>query len=134
MCCARFRQTLLAGPAGHLVHCRCRGLGVRLHDGDPEDPDRLPRVRRLLGRESRAGAARAGDAEGDRARAAASSALASTAAPPAPARPARFTDARLRPHETSVAPVVSTGPIADSRPGDAIAGLPAAFSLAASLI
>src|SRR2546430_12254284 len=102
MCRARFRQTLLAGTAGLLVHCRCRGLGVRLHDGDPEDPDRLPRVRRLLGRESRAGAARAGDAAGDRARAGASSALATTAAPPAPAGPAPLADARPRPHATSV--------------------------------
>src|SRR5204863_5902209 len=40
------------------------GLGVRLHDGDPEDPDRVPRAGRLLGHQGGAGTARARAAPG----------------------------------------------------------------------
>src|SRR5690242_1841095 len=116
------------------VHCLDGGLGVHLHDACPEDPDRLPRAGRLLGCEGRAEPSGAGVAAGGaRPRAAPAVAPPRPSSPAAP-RPPRLAGPQLRANEPRASPFVSTGPVSQERPADAIAGLLAALSVLASAI
>src|SRR5205085_12690818 len=116
------------------------GLGVRLHDPDPEDPDRLSLPGRLVGGSRRAETARGRCAAGPEPRRAARPRLATAPPHARPARPARRPGADVPAHgpcdarPDEGAPVSVPQATERERPAEAVAGFLAAAAIFVSLM